>query len=154
VKLSFWDAKLSSWAVAELPLVVVAVELTLVVAAAELTLVVATVELNAVVAAAELSLVVAAAELSAIMVVVTQVIAVVVAMTQVVPVVVAATKVATMAVTSPNWKIQSLPHQTQCPFCVVGHDNQRSFHDSIHHSLQGIPTCFYGGQVLPYPQVL
>jgi hypothetical protein len=127
---------LSSW---------VAVELSLVVAAAELT---------AVVVAAELSLVVVAAELIAVVVVAAEVVDVVVAITQVAVVVVAATEVAAVVVTSPNYKIQSLPRQTQCPTCAIGHDSQCSFPVSIHHSLQGIPTCFYGGQVLPCPQVL
>jgi hypothetical protein len=135
--LSSRDAKLSSWAAVE-PSLVVAV------AVAELTLVVAVAELTVVVVATELSLVVAATELTAI----------VVAMTQVAAVVGAAIEVAAVAVTSLNWKIQSLRHQTQCPACTIGCDNQSSFQLSIHHSLQDIPACFYGGQVLPYRQVL
>jgi hypothetical protein len=101
-------------------------------------------ELSMVVAMAELTLVVAAVKLYA----------VVVEMTQVAIVVVAATEVAVVVVTSLNWKIQSLPRQTRCPTCIIGCDSQCSFHVSIHHSLQGIPPCFYGGQVLPYPHVL
>jgi hypothetical protein len=156
VMLSSRDAKLSSWVVAELSLVVVAVELSFVVAAAELTLVVPTVELSAVVvvAKAKLSLLVVATELTVIVVAPTQVIAVVVAMTQVATVVVAALEVAAVVVMSPNWKIQSLPCQTQCPACTIGCDSQHSFQVSIHYSLQGIPGCFYGAQVLPCPQVL
>jgi hypothetical protein len=153
VMLSSRDVKLSSWAVAKLSLVVAAAELTLVVAVAELTLVVAA-ELTTVVVAVELSLVVVVVELSTIVVAVTQVIAVVVVMTQIAAMVVAATKIAAVEVTSPNWKIQSLPHQTQCPTCAIGCDNQHSFQVCIHHSLQGIPACFYGGQVLTCPQVL
>jgi hypothetical protein len=101
-----------------------------------------------------LSLVVVVVERSTIVVAVTQVIAVVVVMTQIAAMVVAATKIAAVEVTSPNWKIQSLPHQTQCPTCAIGCDNQHSFQVCIHHSLQGIPACFYGGQVLTCPQVL
>jgi hypothetical protein len=87
----------------------------------------------------------------------------VVVVTKAVVVVVSVTKVAAMAavkevvavaVTCLNWKFQSLPHQTQCSACAIGCDSQCSFHVSIHHSLQSIPTCFYGGQVLPCPQVL
>jgi hypothetical protein len=95
---------------------------------------------------------------------VTKVVAVVVAAKMVDALVVAATKVdvlvvavkevADVAVTSPNWKFQSLPRQTQCPACVIGRDSQRSFQVSIHHSLKSILACFYGGQVLPCPQVL
>jgi hypothetical protein len=116
------------------------------------------------VAVVELSLVVAIADLAAILVAVTQVIAIVVSMTKFVAVVVAVTKVdalvvavkdvAAVAVTSPNWKFQSLPRQTECLACTTGHDNQSSFQVSIHHSLQSIPACFYGGQVLPCLQVL
>jgi hypothetical protein len=76
---------------------------------------------------------------------VTKVVAVVVAAKMVDALVVAATKVdvlvvavkevAAVAVTSPNWKFQSLPRQTQCPACAIGRDSQRSFQVSIHHSL-------------------
>jgi hypothetical protein len=103
-------------------------------------------ELSLVLAAAELALLVAAAELTAIVVAATQVVAIVVAATKVVAVVVAATKVDALVVavnefvaatvTSPNWKIQSLPRQTQCLACTIGRDNQRSYQVSIHHSLQ------------------
>jgi hypothetical protein len=125
---------------------VAAVELTLVAAAAaELTLVVAVVKLT---------LVVAAVELFAIVVAMTQVAAVVVATTEVATMVVAATEVATVVVTSLNWKIQSLPRQTQCPAYAIRRDSQHSFLVFTHHSLQGIPACFYGGQVLPCPHVL
>jgi hypothetical protein len=55
----------------------------------------------------------------------------VVAMTQVAAVVVAAMVVAAVAVMSLNWKIQSLPHHTQCPACAIGHDSQCSFHVSF-----------------------
>jgi hypothetical protein len=123
------DAKLSSWAAAELSLMVVTMELTLVVAAA--------MELAAVV--------VAARQVIAVVVGATQVTTIVVAMTQVAAVVVAATEVAAVVVTSLNWKIYSLPRQTQCPTYTIGRDNQRSFHVSIHYSLEGIPACFYGG---------
>jgi hypothetical protein len=93
------------------------------------------------------AVVVVAVELTAIMVAVTQVAAMVVAATQVTDVVVAMTQVAVVVVVS-------LPHQTQCPTCAIGCDSQRSFQVSFHHSLQGIPACFYGGQVLPCPHVL
>jgi hypothetical protein len=83
------------------------------------------------------------AELSAVVVVVTQVIVVVLATTMVAAVVVAAIDVAAVLVMSPNWKIQSLPHQTQCHVCTIGCDNQHSFQVSIHHSLWGILACFY-----------
>jgi hypothetical protein len=149
VMLSSRDAKLSSFAAAELSLVVV---------------VVAVVEQSLVVAVTELSLVVVATKLAAVVVVATKVVAIVVAVTKVIAIVVAATKVdalvvtvkevATVEVTSLNRKFQSLPRQTQCPACTIGRDNQCSFHVSIHHSLQSIPPCFYGGQVLPCPQVL
>jgi hypothetical protein len=155
VMLSTWDANLSSWAVAELSLVLAVVKLSLVVAVAEakLTLVVAAVELSAIVVMAKLTLVLVV-ELTVVVVVVTQVIAVVVAMTQVAAVVVAATEVATVAVMSLNWKIQSLPHQTQCPAYAIGRGSKHSFQVYIHHSLQGIPACFYRGQVLPCPHIL
>jgi hypothetical protein len=153
VMLSSQDAKLSSWVAAELSLVVVAVELSLVVAAVELTLVAAAAELTLVVAVVKLTLVVAAVELFAIVVAMTQVAAVVVATTEVATVV-AATEVATVVATSLNWKIQSLPRQTQCPAYAIRHDSQHSFLVFTHHSLQGIPACFYGGQVLPCPHVL
>jgi hypothetical protein len=109
-------------------------------------------------------LVVAMTELSAVEVVAIQVIAIVVPATEVVAVVVATTKVdalvvaakevADVAVMNLNWKFQSLPRQTQCPACAIGCDSQCYFHVSIHHSLQIILACFYGGQVLPYSQVL
>jgi hypothetical protein len=83
-----------------------------------------------------------------------KVVAVVVAVTKVDALVVIVKEAATVAVMSPNWKFQSLPHQTQCPSCTIGRDNQCSFQVSIHHSLQNIPACFYDGQVLPCPQVL
>jgi hypothetical protein len=96
-------------------------------------------------AAAKLSLVVAVAELATVVVAVTQVISVVVAATKVVAVVAAATKVnalvvaakevAAVAVMNLNWKFQSLHCQTQCAACAIGHDSQRSFQVSIHHSL-------------------
>jgi hypothetical protein len=98
-------------------------------------------------AAAELSVVVVAAA-------VTHVAIVVVAVTHVAAMVVATTQVAAVAVASPNWKIQSLPCQTQCPACTIGRDSQCSFQVFIHHSLRGIQACFYGGQVLTCPQVL
>jgi hypothetical protein len=88
-----------------------------------------------VVVAAKLTLVVAAAELYAVMMVMTQVAAVVVVTTRVAAVVVAVIEVAAVAVTSLNRKIQSLPHQTQCPACAIGRDSQCSFQVSIHHSL-------------------
>jgi hypothetical protein len=154
VMLSSQDAKLSSWVAAELSLVVVAVELSLVVAAVELTLVAAAAELTLVVAVVKLTLVVAVVELFAIVVAMTQVAAVVVATTEVATVVVAATEVATVVATSLNWKIQSLPRQTQCPAYAIRRDSQHSFLVFTHHSLQGIPACFYGGQVLPCPHVL
>jgi hypothetical protein len=119
-----------------------------------LSLVVAAAELSLVVAAVKLTLVVAALELYVVVVAATQVVVVVVMMTRVAAVVVAVTEVAIMAVMSLNWKILSLPHQTQCLAYIIGHDSQRSVQVSIHHSLQGIPTCFYGGQVLPCPHVL
>jgi hypothetical protein len=147
VMLSSLDAKLSSCVAAELSLLLVVVEQSLAVAAA--------VEQSLAIAAVELSLVVAMAELAAIVVTVTQIIAVVVAVTNVVAVVMVATKVdalvvatkevATVTMTSPNWKFQSLPRQTQCPACTIGCDSQRSFQVFIHHSLQSIPACFYGG---------
>jgi hypothetical protein len=140
---------LSSWAVVELSLVVVAAKLSLLVAAVELTLVVAAAKLTLVYA-----IVVAMTQIAAMVVATTQVAAVVVVATEVAAMVVAAIEVAAMVVRSPNWKIQSLPHQTQCPTCAIGHDSQCSFRVSIHHSLKGIPVCFYGGQVLPYPHVL
>jgi hypothetical protein len=136
VMLSSWDGKLSSCVVVELSLVVVAVEQSLVVAAAEMSLVVVT------------------AELAAVAVAVTQVVAVAVAVTKVDALVVAVKLMADVAMTSPNWKFQSLPRQTQYPTCAIGCDSQCSFQVSIHHSLQSIPTCFYGGQVSPCPQVL
>jgi hypothetical protein len=154
VMLSSRDAKLSSWVATELPLVVAAVELSLLVAVVELTLVVVVVELSVVVVAAELSLVVVVAEVTAVVVAATQVVAVMVATTQVATMVVVATEVAAVVVTSLNWKIQSLPRQTQCPSCAIGRDNQRFFQVSIHHSLQGTPACFHGGQDLPCPQVI
>jgi hypothetical protein len=120
VMLSSRDAKLSSWAAAELSVVVVAAELSVVVVAAA----------------------------------VTHVAIVVVAVTHVAAMVVATTQVAAVAVASPNWKIQSLPCQTQCPACTIGRDSQCSFQVFIHHSLRGIQACFYGGQVLTCPQVL
>jgi hypothetical protein len=96
-------------------------------------------------AAAELALLLAMAELAAIVVAVTQVVAVVVAVRKVVVVVVTATQVTALvvaanefvvvAVMSLNWKLQSLPRQTQCPASAIGCDNQRSFQVSIHHSL-------------------
>jgi hypothetical protein len=102
----------------------------------------------------ELSLVVAAMEVDALVVLVKKVDALVVAVKEVDALVVAAKDVAAVVVTSPNWKFQSLPRQTQCPACIIGHDIQHSFQVSIHHSLQGILACFYSGQVLPCPQVL
>jgi hypothetical protein len=144
--MSSQDAKLSSRASIELSLVVAMTELTLVVVAAELTLVVVAVELTAIVVVATQFVDVVAA--------VTQVAAVVVATTLVAAVVVATTKVTTVVVTTPNWKIQSLPHQTQCPSSAIGRDSQRYFHVSMHHSLQGISACFYSGQVVPCPQIL
>jgi hypothetical protein len=98
----------------------------------------------------------AAAELTYVVMVVVELTAVVVAATHVaaVVVVVAMTQVTAVVVASPNWKIQSLPHQTQCPSCTIGHDSQHSIQVYIPHSLQGIPACFYGGQVSPCPHVL
>jgi hypothetical protein len=125
--------KLSSWAVAGLT--------TVVVTAAELT-----------------AMVVVVAELSAVVVAVTQVAVVAVMMIHeyTVDIVVLAAQVTTVVavtkltavvvvVLSPSWKIQSLPRQTQCPACTIGCDNQHSLQVYIHHSLKGIPTCFYGG---------
>jgi hypothetical protein len=89
-----------------------------------------------VIAAAELPLVVVMMELSASVVAAIKVDGIAMVVKEVVAVV----------VMSPNWKFQSLPCQTQCPACAIGHDSQRSFQVSIHHSLQSIPTCFYGGQ--------
>jgi hypothetical protein len=106
------------------------------------------------VVAAVLSWVVAVAEQTAIVVAVTQVIAMVVVTTHVTAVVVAVKEVVVVVVTSPNWKIQGLPRQTQCPACTIGCGIQRSFQIFIHHSLQGIPAWFYGGQDLPCPQVV
>jgi hypothetical protein len=112
-------------------------------------------KLTLVVVAAELyAVVVATTQVVAVVVAMTQVAVVVVAMTQVAAVVVAAIEVVAVAVMSPNWKIQSLPRQTQCPACAIGRDNHRSFQVFIHYSLQGIPACFYSGQVLPCPYVL
>jgi hypothetical protein len=48
-------------------------------------------------------------------------------MTHVAAVVVAMPYVAAVAVLSSNWKIQSLPHQTQCPACAIGRDSQCCF---------------------------
>jgi hypothetical protein len=89
-----------------------------------------------VVATAELSaIVLAATQVTVVVVAVTHVTIVVVVTTQVVAMVVAAmTQVVVVAVVSPNRKIQSLPRQTQCPACAIGHDSQRSFQVSIHHS--------------------
>jgi hypothetical protein len=154
VMLSSQDAKLSSRVVAELSLLVAAVELAFLVVAVELSLLLAVAELALLLAAVEMALLVVATELAAIVVVATQVIAVVVAVTKVDALVVVAKGVVGVAVTSPNWKFQSLHRQTQCPACAIGHDSQCSFQVFIHHSLQGIPACFYGGQVLPCPQVL
>jgi hypothetical protein len=120
------DAKLSSWAA----------ERALLLAVVELTLLLAGTELAAVVVAA------------------TQVTAVVVEATKVDALVVVVNEFVDVAVTSPHGKFQSLPHQTQCLACAIGHDNQHSFQVSIHHSLQSTPACFYGGKVLPCPQVL
>jgi hypothetical protein len=117
-------------------------------------LVVVVVELSLVAAAVKLTLVVALVVLYAVVVAMTQVPIVVVATTQVAVVVVVAIEDATVAVMSLNWKIQNLPHETQSPACAIIHDSQRSFQVSIYHSLQGIPACFYGGQVLPCPHVL
>jgi hypothetical protein len=77
----------------------------------------------------------AVVELYAVVVATAQVAAMVVVMTQVAATVVAAIEVAAVVVTSSNWKIQSLPHQTQCPACVIGRDNQCSVQVFIHHSL-------------------
>jgi hypothetical protein len=90
----------------------------------------------------------------AVVVVAKEVDALVVVAKEVDALVVVAKEVAAVAVTSLNWKSQSLPRQTQCPACAIGRDSQRSFQVSIHHSLQSILACFYGGQVLPCPQVL
>jgi hypothetical protein len=109
------------------------------------------VELALLLTAVELALLLVAAELAAVVVVVTQVVDIVMAATKVDALVVAVKEVVGTAVTSPNWKFHSLPHQTQCLACAIGHDNQCSFQVSIHHSLQGILACFYGGQVLPCP---
>jgi hypothetical protein len=122
VMLSSQAMKFSSWAAAELTVVVVAVELTdVVVAMAKLT-----------------SVVVAATQVAAVVVMMTQeyTIDVVVASTQVATIVVV-TKLTVVVVValSLNWKIQSLPCQTQCPACVIGHDSQYCFQVYIHHSL-------------------
>jgi hypothetical protein len=109
-------------------------------------LVVAVTKLTLVVVAAELyAVVVATTQVVAVVVATTHVAVVVVAMTQVAAVVVVAIEVVAVAVMSPNWKIQSLPRQTQCPTCAIGRDNQRSFQVFIHYSFQGIPACFYSG---------
>jgi hypothetical protein len=149
VLLSSRDVKLSSCVAAELSLVVVVVvvEQSLVVTAAELSLVVLMAEMGAVVVAVVtqvIAVVVAATKVNAVVVVATQVDALVMAVKEVVA----------MAVTSLNWKFQSVPCQTQCPTGAIGWDNQCSFRVSIHYSLQSIPACFYGGQVLSYPHVL
>jgi hypothetical protein len=99
-------------------------------------------------------LVVVATKVDALVVAMKKVDALMVAAKEVDALVVVAKDVVVVVVTSMNWKFQSLPCQTQCPACTIGRDNQRSFQLSIHHSLQGIPACFYGGQVLPCPQVL
>jgi hypothetical protein len=143
VMLSSRDAKLSSCVVAKLSLVVAAAEQSLVVAMVELSLVVATAELSAVV--------VAVTQVIVVVVAATKVVAVVVVVTKVDALVVAVKEVAAVVTTSPNRKFQSLPRQTQCPACSIGHDSQCSFQVSIHHSLQSIRACFYGGQVLPCP---
>jgi hypothetical protein len=133
--LSSRDAKLSSWAVAKLSLLVAVVELALLVVAAELSLLQAVVERAMLLVAAELALLVAATEFAAIMVVATQVVAIVVAATKVDALVVVVKEVVGVAVTSPNLKFHSLPCQTQCPACAIGRDNKHSFQVSIHHSL-------------------
>jgi hypothetical protein len=74
----------------------------------------------------------------------TELAAVVVAATQVVAIVVAANKFVAVVVMDLNWKLQSLSRQTQCPTCTIGRDSQHSFQVSIHHSLHGTPSCFYG----------
>jgi hypothetical protein len=94
---------------------------------------------------------VAATEIDALVVAAKKVDALVVAAKEVDARVVAAKDVAAVAVTSLNWKFQSLHRQTQFLACAIGRNNQRSFQVSIHHSLQDIPACFYGGQVLPSP---
>jgi hypothetical protein len=77
-----------------------------------------------VVATADLSFMVAKAKLTLVVAVVAvELYAVVVTMTQVAAVVVAVIEVAAVAVTSPNWKIQILSRQTQCPACAIGCDN-------------------------------
>jgi hypothetical protein len=105
-------------------------------------------------AVVELTLLLAGTELAAVVVAATQVTAVVVEATKVDALVVVVNEFVDVAVTSPHGKFQSLPHQTQCLACAIGHDNQHSFQVSIHHSLQSTPACFYGGKVLPCPQVL
>jgi hypothetical protein len=125
---------LSYYAAAEQSLVVVVMEQSLVVAAAELSLVVAAVEQSLVIVAVELSLAVVATEVDAPVVVVKKVDALVVAK-EVDALVVAVKDIVAMAMTSLNWKFQSLPHQTQCPACAMGRDSQCSFQISIHHSL-------------------
>jgi hypothetical protein len=153
IKLSSF-VMLSSCAAATLSLVVAAAEQSLVVAVTELSLVVAVVEQSLVVVAAELSLVVVVTKVDALVVAVKKVNGLVVVAKEVDALVVAAKDVAAVAVMSPNWKFQSLSRQTQCPACTIVRDNQRSFQVFIHHSLQCIPTCFYDGHILPYPQVL
>jgi hypothetical protein len=111
------DVKLSSCVAVEMSLVVVAAERSLVVAVAEISLVVATAKLAAIVVAA------------------TKVVVVLVVTIKVDALVVVVKEVVAVAVTSLNWKFQSLPRQTQCPACTIGRDSQRSFQVSIHHSL-------------------
>ncbi len=102
---------------------------------AELSLVVAMAEQSLVVVAVELSLMVAAMEVDALVVAAKKVDVLVVVAIKVDALVVAVKDVAAVAVTSPNWKFQSLPRQTECLACTTGHDNQSSFQVSIHHSL-------------------
>jgi hypothetical protein len=145
--MSSWDVKLSYWA-AQLALLLVAAELA--------SIVVAVTQVIAIVVAATkvVVVVVAVKQVIAILAAATKVIVVVVVATQVIAIVVVENEFVVVAVTNPNWKFQSLPRQIQCPASTIGCDNQRSFQVSIHHSLQGTPACFYGGQVLPCPQVL